>query len=119
MMKLLTKNSYLYFPNVSQNSASGNGGGLYMLSSQLAVVGGELSLNAAENGGGLYHDGAQVQITNCSILYNSALSYGGGIMTTGFETPTNITLTDSLILGNEASLAGGGCAAVTGIFCLF
>jgi parallel beta-helix repeat protein len=102
---------------ISGNTATGNGGGLYV------AVDGTLSLDhcIVENnfagvlnslgtfGGGLYNAGGTVTLKDSTVSGNVAQAYGGGV----FNDRGAITLSRVAITGNRAKLGGGGLANYT------
>jgi hypothetical protein len=64
---------------------------------------------------GVYNDGGQVMILNSTLSDNSAgqeYAGGGGISSRSpFKNPGGITMINSAISGNSASIAGGGIFA--------
>ncbi len=111
---------------LSSNTPSGNGGGIYN-SGTVALTNVTLSGNTASTGAGIYNDatatltnvtfsgniasgsgggiynysGATTTLTNVTLSSNSATN-GGGILNNGTLTLTNVTLS-----GNSASNGGG------------
>ena len=106
---------------VYDNTAAGNGGGVYMESSEnteLRVQGGHISSNEAVSGGGIYMTGknATCYVEGGTIggegndsagnpLANTASKDGGGIAISG---GSNIQMTGGTISYNAASHDGGG-----------
>ena len=124
---------------VTQNNAANEGGGITneMASLSLAYV--VVNLNSsAGDGGGLYNFAGVVTMNGSAFTNNSAASEGGGVENTGRATAaigtmtivrtgfsgnsaevggaidnkrdSRMTVRDSLIFGNHATLAGGGIA---------
>ena len=95
--------------SVRNNSAYGDGGGLYQYSynsgSRLFLIDCVISDNRARNGGGIYQGGGDLVMTNCSISRNQADENGGG-----FSKHKNCiaTITDCAISDNSTVNCGGG-----------
>ena len=93
-------NSYIEF-----NSAARNGGGIDSVG-PLTISGSSISDNGAQYGGGLYTgyaSGVDASVYRSTINYNSAVANGGGIANGG-----NLTIIDSLVVGNTAENGSGG-----------
>ena len=61
-------------------------------------------------GGGMLFYNAKAQVTNCYIANNTA-AYGGGVI---IDVYSPVELTDTIITGNKAEVAGGGLYAFDG-----
>ena len=86
------------------NIADEHGGGI-LNRGTIALTNADVSHNwAGEDGAGIFSAGAPASLTliNCTVSGNSAGDVGGGIHNDGL-----MTLTNSTVSGNEASLAGG------------
>lgn len=96
---------------VIHNNAGSNGGAIFS-SGPLMVFDSEIRDNQGfVSGGGIQVDlisNFSLQIIRTSILDNTALNRGGGVFAT--LTDGTFVVTDSLILGNEAGMNGGGIA---------
>jgi parallel beta-helix repeat protein len=92
---------------VTNNTATGSGGGIALSSSaKLTVTRGEITKNKASQGGGLHADSSTiVTIDACSMSGNQA-DYGGGVSVAGADTV--VALNNVLILSNSATVASGG-----------
>ena len=93
---------------VSDNTATGNGGGIYKDGGSLFIdesfITGNTTTGSFVDGGGIYSDNSgTLTITNSTISGNTAAS-GGGIRYIG----GTLILDKSTISGNTASLNGGG-----------
>ena len=89
---------------VGGNIADVHGGGI-LNRGTLALTNADVSHNwAGEDGAGIFNSGAPASLTliNCTVSGNSAGDVGGGIHSDGI-----MTLTNSTVSGNDASLAGG------------
>jgi hypothetical protein len=83
--------------------------------SLFVVTKGDLTINDAtitggstkHAGGGVYNLGGSVTLHNCVITGNSA-SRGGGVANYGYESETELIITDSTISSNTAEFSGGG-----------
>lgn len=97
---------------VTNSSATNEGGGIYVSTSDSVVVNNcTISNNSADSvGGGIYgHSGATVNISNSTVSGNSSDTDGGGLF---FQ--SNATVTDSTFTGNTAGRNGGGAYADDG-----
>jgi hypothetical protein len=108
---------------VSNNTAlAGNGGGIYVQSYglfQLDASTIENNSSAAGIGGGLYLEGTGGSyITNSTIAQNTASSLTNG-MGGGIYTNSSLTLDNSTINGNTATLNGGGVYVNSALASLF
>ena len=102
---------------ISGNQAFLNGGAIYFetissnsLGSLLTIQDSTISNNTAnENGGGIFTTGpspiSHLNIINSSITENSAADNGAGI---SINTPSDLTISDSIIFLNVANNNGGG-----------
>lgn len=129
--------------SISDNTSSGNGGGLdsndtlIMRNSSLwrnnAVRGGGISnwggqmtlsavtlgSNTARNGGGLFQHGGGSNIVASTISENSANEHGGGLYLEdilGANSNNWLSIADSQIIGNSASLNTAGIFASSAYF---
>ncbi|NLE37833.1 MAG: cadherin-like domain-containing protein, partial [Pirellulaceae bacterium] len=96
---------FLDSSTVSGNSATQQGGGIYVNGGTLTVVNSTISGNsAAQYGGGVYSYGssAMASISNSTISGNTAVSYAGGIFNSGV-----LTVTASTISHNSATAGSG------------
>jgi uncharacterized protein YjdB len=80
------------------------GGGVYVKSGAVGMIGGTISGNSASNGGGIYNESGTVTITGGEISGNSATFDGGGIM----NEHGSALLSGLKITGNTAGGRGGG-----------
>jgi len=90
---------------ITGNSASGNGGGVYVASGATGtIVGGVIDENSAGgDGGGVYLDGNGVSLDGVSLTGNVASGNGGGV----YVRRTTSTLTNLVVTGNDAVEGGG------------
>ena len=87
---------------ISGNSANVSGGGLFnYANASMTVTDSTISGNWAGRGGGLRNEGT-INVTACTISGNSA-EYGGGVENYGTANVTACTIS-----GNSAATAGGG-----------
>ena len=104
--------------NTAFNGDIGRGGGIYTEgyteeSGTLTVTDSTISNNVcAELGGGIGADGATMTVSNCTIDGNIAMhpggGSGGGIAMNGNAEGTNtLTVTNSVISGNQSNDGGG------------
>lgn len=79
-------------------------------------VGGSLTLDATTlqggetsgAGGGIINNRGNVTLRNNTVITNNnALGAGGGIYQYSYDTPSNLTITDSTISGNSGTIGGG------------
>lgn len=104
------------FP-ITNNIASGNGGGIYN------AVGGTLTLGSSTalvyyntangDGGGIYNQGSITALNSAS--YNTALGNGGGVYNTGTYSVSSGTISDNTAL-NGGGLYNLGSATHNGYF---
>ncbi|MEZ4709298.1 MAG: tandem-95 repeat protein [Caldilineaceae bacterium] len=121
---------------ISGNTATHDGGGIYINSGTVTVTDSTISGNTAVSGGGIYNtNSGTVTVTNSTISGNTASDFGGGIYNnnSGTVTVTNstfsgnsaingggiynrgmVTVTNSTISGNTATNSGGGIYINTG-----
>ena len=107
---LLTNGSNALISNVilSGNTATFDGGGIYMIDVDLTIKSSELINNiSGRHGGGLYKHLMQntLKIENSFFKGNSAASKGGGLML--YDTGTSI-IDRTLVIGNESGSWGAG-----------
>lgn len=116
---------------ITGGNSTQNGGGIYVLSGSLTLLGGTVAGNSAEKGGGIFvNSSAAFTMTGGSIVYNAAGSQGGGIMANSNKASTvsggtiahntaifggglyvgknTVQLENTVIMGNIASENGGG-----------
>ena len=109
---------------VRGNSATSEGGGIWVGSGTVTVSGGTIADNTAsgvtstEGGGGLYADGGTLLIDGATITDNLAISEeegaagsGGGIL---LSTGSSLSLNASTLTGNMANRAGGAIEDASG-----
>ena len=104
---IFIKGSYLALTNstVSGNSAFGGGGGIAMDSSSMTLTNSTVSGNSAYGGGGIFAmNSSSATLTNSTVSSNSTSLMGGGIFA---ATYTSATLTNSTVSGNSSESAGG------------
>ncbi len=93
---------------VSGNSASYDGGGIYVENNGLNLSRSLISRNNVDdgtgsgNGGGVYCDGGMLAVDNCLFTANQAAGYGGAIYAYN-----DASVSDSTISGNSAYYDGG------------
>ncbi len=94
------------------NAGAGGGGGLYIMYSTLDFRHGLIDGNtASQNGGGIYLSNAQATVANSQISDNSATAWrGGGIYSSG---GSELAVTHTQFVGNSAGSAGAGIAAMS------
>ena len=94
---------------LTKNSASTNGGGIYLCLSNSSLTHCAISRNSAKNGGGVYNDISSPTLTNCSIIANAASSSGGAIYNSSNNSSdySSPVITNCSIIANSASYGGG------------
>ena len=98
---------------VTGNTASDEGGGVFVDCATLNVTASTISNNTAVFGGGIYAiDFGTVNVTNSSVTGNTA-SEGGGVFLLGFEL---LNLTGATVSRNSAGFTGGGIFGVEAAF---
>lgn len=103
---------------IQNNTATGNGGGIYLHSGSLDLQRTNILANRAHNGGGLYvHHGSFTSSEGSVISGNTCTEYGGGVYvynntinTSGTNMRDYISLTAGTI-SNNSGRWGGGLAA--------
>jgi hypothetical protein len=89
---------------IKYNTATDQAGGIKVGFSTLVMTDSVVANNSADRGGGIYN-GKSCEIINSLVAYNKSLfDDGGGIFSAGGA----FTLKDSLVMGNEAKIGGGG-----------
>lgn len=91
---------------IEENSAVGNGGGIYMDTyNTFTMEGGMLCKNSSQvNGGGIFlHNGGKVTMSGGEINGNSSGANGGGV----YGQRTVITVSDAVISDNQSANGGG------------
>ncbi|MGF7118981.1 chitobiase/beta-hexosaminidase C-terminal domain-containing protein [Methanobacterium oryzae] len=97
----------LKYLTIMNGKTIGYGGGIYSNSSNLTIIGSNVTNNMANDGAGLYNNYGNCTIINSSINYNNAFNRnGGGIYNYGYS--TNLIITGSNIDNNHATASGGG-----------
>ena len=97
--------------DISDNEASGQGGGLYVgetgaMTMSGGNIGGESSANTAAQGAGMYLAGTG-RFTGGTIAYNEANTAGGGVYATADVTLSGATLSNNSA-GNTTTAGNGG-----------
>jgi len=98
----------------SSNTAY-TGGGIFAVSNRVTLTHFALSGNSATGfdayGGGIYTEFSTVELTDSAVSGNSAIGAGGVGFGSGGGICTvrgNLTLSNSIVIGNVANLGGGG-----------
>lgn len=112
------RSTYIYIKEgalITENEASGNGGGIMFNGigamttgehSKLIMTGGEISKNTAKNAAGiLVQTKTAMEMSGGKVTGNRATDGGGGIYA---STGTKFTMTGGTITGNFAKNGGGG-----------
>jgi hypothetical protein len=84
------------------------GGGIYNKDGEVTITSSTISGNESLVGGGLYNKDGTVTINDSTLEENTAIQGGGG----GLVNDGTMTLNNTRILRNEASLIGGGISNV-------
>ncbi|MFA7183930.1 MAG: hypothetical protein WC082_03505, partial [Victivallales bacterium] len=101
------------YSEVSYNTASSHGGGIYYEAqstlniTQVDILGNE---SAGGSGGGIYVTGAEMNLTASTVGNNIAAINGGGINSMA----TDITMLNSTVANNQTGELGGGLAYFAG-----
>jgi hypothetical protein len=108
----LTLTNCIINSNTVTNTASYDGGGLYLSGASISVIisGGTISGNSTRNGGGIYSASGSLSISAAAISRNTASANGGGLYVTG---STALNISKSVVSGNRASTGGGGLRLVS------
>lgn len=101
---------------ISSNSTGEYGGGIRS-AGDVTVINSTISNNTATSefgaGGGIYTAGAStVSVTDSVIIGNQARWGGGGIYNDNSAFTTNVIITNSVVSGNEVESSGGGIWSV-------
>ncbi|MCB0114458.1 MAG: DUF11 domain-containing protein, partial [Caldilineaceae bacterium] len=99
---------------VVSNTATSNGGGIYLSGTRLTLIASQVISNTSDKAGaGIFNSGGVVTMTNGSLVgWNRAGTNGGGSLNTGFEPA--FTVVDSSIVHNSA-VGNGDAVWGTGI----
>ncbi|MFB9765795.1 beta strand repeat-containing protein [Nocardioides kongjuensis] len=100
--------------DVTGNSAPTGGGGVYSAATTTTIRNGStVSANTAQSGAGVWSAG-NLTVRDSAITDNDASFQAGGLAvgTTGTGDTPVASLTDSVVSGNSAAVAGGGIVAV-------
>ncbi len=103
---LTVKNGYTIF--TSDDSDSGDGGGICVINSSVAIQNCVFTNNTASDGGGVFSiDGnvGTITLADCTVSNNTA-GLGGGIIDISSNGGA-ITLTNCDVIGNNSQTAGG------------
>ena len=93
--------------NVSQNTATINGGGIYAEGGEVSVSGSVNDNTARNSGGGIYSNGGDVTM-NGSVNDNTAWNNGGGIFSNGGDVTMSGTINNNRALGSDEYIGDGG-----------
>jgi CSLREA domain-containing protein len=88
---------------ITENTATGEGGGIYAYDYSLLVAGSLIAGNEADEGGGLYTYGSQVWLAGSAVRDNTAANAGGGLL--AYE--AHVFARQASVTGNEAMDGGG------------
>ncbi len=98
--------------SITNNNATGNGGGLADNGAPLTLINTIVSNNTAGSGAGLYLSSTSATINQCTISSNIAnVSTGGGIHISGTSSDT-LTINRSIIQNNSAVTSGAAINVV-------
>lgn len=87
------------------NTATGNGGAIYLMDSTTTLTGTNVSFNSAVNGGGIYLAAGSLTADDAMITDNTAVTDGGGLYAAA-----GATLTGDTYFWDNAATAGTGSA---------
>lgn len=101
--------------NQAATSANGNGGGAFVSSGLLNLIGAGVivSENEAKNGGGIYMNNGTVDVTSCSFLGNIANNGNGGGVYLGNG---SLTLSGAIVSSNQATSTANNTGRGGGIY---
>lgn len=110
---MIKVNSTLFADN--KTIASGFGGGVYVIDSELEIADSSFIDNRALRGGGLAAVNASGQVNNCDFHENRASSFGGGGGGGIFTEDSAVTISQCTFIENKAIGSGrGGAIHVAG-----
>ncbi len=90
---------------IMSNTASEDGGGIYLRSGTLTITSSTIVANVANrDGGGISVDSVILNLNNVTLSGNAAIDDGGGI----FINAGAVNLNNSTLVGNSAATTGGG-----------
>ena len=125
-VKVVDGKAVLNGANIQRNTSFGDGGGLYASgSSQVSIVGGEITNNRGDHsGGGLWNGaGSTINVQNTTLNSNTAFGTddasfgGGGIYNAGTLSLRGATMTGNTVSGRAGSGGAifnrGGAASLT------
>lgn len=97
---------------IKGNSATEDGGGIYLIKGDLSLQRTEIKSNSAKNGGGLFINEGSFSSTSGSIISNNQCEgYGGGVLINN-DTPNRHTVTlNAGTIGYNTAMYGGGITA--------
>ena len=103
---ILGSNVSISDTSINDNSAFLYGGGLYIHSSKVNITDSIIQENTCNyDGAGLYFcSAAEVTLYNCEILENATTHYGGG---TYLKQSSKLTMANTVYAKNSASVSGG------------
>lgn len=103
---------------IDGNTASAEGGGIYLEEGYLYMYNSTLAGNTANRGGGLYNvgDDSELQLTHTTVAYNTATDTGNGSRPGGggINTKTHIDMRQVLVVLNTNEDCSFGPIKVTG-----
>jgi len=104
----------MYYGEISGNTVTSDGGGVYNLG-DFTMSGGAILGNVARFGGGVLNDGGSFTMSGGVLFENSASYSGGGV----YSESGDFTMSAGMILGNTAVGNGGGVFLSSGSLSLF
>lgn len=106
-------NSSSAIPQISYNTATGDGGGITLEHGDIYIYRGNVMNNTASNGGGICLKTGSITVSgnNSFIKENTATNYGGGlyVVNTSEGNQKSVAFTGGTFTGNLAQNGGGIC----------
>jgi hypothetical protein len=98
---------------VSGGRAGADDGGNILNQGTLVLTSARVTDGAAANGGGIASAGGSLSLLYSLVDHNTAeTGVGGGILSRGDESATDLSMYDSTVAFNDATVAGGGIASI-------
>jgi uncharacterized repeat protein (TIGR01451 family)/CSLREA domain-containing protein len=98
----------LFGTTLADNQSTGNGGGIHVNHGELSMVNSTLSGNTSGgSGGGVNLDRSSATLIHTTVAFNNASNGGGGIyVTASSDDPVELSLLNSLAVGNHCHVSG-------------